>query len=168
MRVYIYYNLFALVEPGAHLSRTPCKNRDATGKTATVSASTNVQLLSPRPIIFANACLPPFCPLFWYVALGIGRSLTLLLKGLRLLQLLSCDQSLVLSLELVAVPGELIRLAVLGPESIYRESIVEIRAKVVHDANWEHDIHAKLLKKFAAVSACTSYWLAGWVGAQIP
>jgi hypothetical protein len=33
----------------------------------------------------------------------------------------------------------------LRPEAWNAESVVEIGAEVEHDANWEHDVHAKLL-----------------------
>lgn len=86
-------------------------------------------------------------------ALGL-RPLTLLLQLLRLKQLLSRHDPLVLSLDLVSVAGELVALLSLRPEIVHGEAVVEVCAEVVHDANGKHDIHAEL--RGSLVSVCCS------------
>lgn len=73
------------------------------------------------------------------------RSLPLLLLELScLLKLLSRDDSLVLGADLLAIVWDLVAFLGLRPEIGHRESVVQIGPKVIHDADWEHDIGAKL------------------------
>lgn len=53
-------------------------------------------------------------------------------------------QSLQLFGDLFALVGQLVSLAGLGPEVGYGEARVQVGAEVVHDADWEHDVHAEL------------------------
>lgn len=71
-------------------------------------------------------------------------ALALLLHHLGLAEPLSGNDSLVLSLDLVPVAGYLVALLGSGPETVHRKPVVEIRSKVIHDADWKHDVHAEL------------------------
>jgi hypothetical protein len=55
-------------------------------------------------------------------------------------------QSLQLFGDLLLLVGQLVGLAGLGPEFGYGEARVQVGAEVVHDTNWEHDVHAELEK----------------------
>ncbi len=53
-------------------------------------------------------------------------------------------QPLKLTMNLILLERNPVRLLRLGPEVRHREAIVEVRAVVVHDCDWKHDVHAKL------------------------
>lgn len=61
-----------------------------------------------------------------------------------LLEPLSADHLLVLGHHFVAVARYLVALFGARPKAVDGKSVVEVRSEVEHDANWEHDIHAKL------------------------
>jgi hypothetical protein len=45
-----------------------------------------------------------------------------------------------LTQDLVAIVRDLVGLVLVGPEALHAEAIVEVRAEVVHDRDWEHDV----------------------------
>lgn len=81
-----------------------------------------------------------------------GESVSFVLQDARLSQLLSRHYPLVLCLELLPVMRHRVAFLRLGPEVRDREAVVEVRAEVVHEANREHDIHAKLQRARTCVS----------------
>ena len=77
--------------------------------------------------------------------LRLRRCLGLLfLPFLGLSQLLSGNNAVVFCFNLFAVMGNLVALLGLRPEARNGETVVEVRAEIIHDADWEHDIHAEL------------------------
>ncbi len=69
----------------------------------------------------------------------------LLLLDACLLETLSGEHTVVFDLELFAVARQLVALLGPRPKVGNGEAVVEVRAKVVHDANGKHDIHAELI-----------------------
>jgi len=53
-------------------------------------------------------------------------------------------QSLQLSLDLIPLRRNPMRLIRLGPEAMHREPLVQVRAEVVHYADGEEDVHPEL------------------------
>jgi hypothetical protein len=53
------------------------------------------------------------------------------------------------------------RLLLLGPEIWDGEALVEVRAVVVHYYDWEHDVHAKLIKLVWSRGLGTGDWELG-------
>jgi hypothetical protein len=53
-------------------------------------------------------------------------------------------QTLELRLDFVALERHLVGVGSLGPEVGHTEAAVEVGAKVVHDPDWEHQVHAEL------------------------
>lgn len=78
----------------------------------------------------------------------------LLLDPLRLSKPLARHHPLVLELDLVAIPRELVALFRPRPEAVHCEAVVEIGAEVEHDADWEHDVHAELWEFSLEACAC--------------
>lgn len=74
-----------------------------------------------------------------------GRLDALLLLNACLLETLSGQHAVVFNLELFAVARQLVTLLGPRPKVGNGEAMVEVRAKVVHDANGKHDIHAELI-----------------------
>lgn len=97
----------------------------------------------------------PSYPLYLFVlrvvriAASILALCALLLEA-SLLEALAGEHALVLDLELLAVARQLVALFGSRPEVGDGEAVIEVRAKVVHDANGKHDIHAKLYSFFFA------------------
>jgi hypothetical protein len=56
----------------------------------------------------------------------------------------SLPQPLQLTMDLLLLKRNAIRLLRLGPEIGHREAVIEVLAVVVHDCDWEHDVHAEL------------------------
>lgn len=56
-----------------------------------------------------------------------------------------CAESLELGMNLLPLSGKLVRMFRFGPKVGDSKAVIEVGAEVVHDANGEHDIHAKLV-----------------------
>lgn len=113
-----------------HSIRHPIPNRPVQCITLTSSRYRTLSVLCRLP-------LPPS-------ALVLLLLLTAHLPHLLQLQV-SRLEPLKLLLDLVALVRNAVRLLRLGPEIRYREFAVEVRAKVVHDADGEENVHAELM-----------------------